>query len=184
MSEDKTAKFLPFHAINEFMTDEYRDKVIRTTIEASDRLTPDQQSKLNQITRKYIQIPGFRNSQKAPPSLKVREMISAFKKNPRFVATILSAWASLKGDLNQKVTELLIQRGWEVLPPEMDKTKLPGFLTVWPEGDDFESLTTAFKEQHPQELFEDNDISLLIVWLSNRLPYETSSDLFSLNSGD
>lgn len=136
------------------------------------------------MIKKLVKIPGFRNSQKAPASLKIREMVPVFKKNPAFVAEILSAWSSLQGELNQKIAVFLTQRGWEILPTDADRTRLPGFMTVWPEGDDFESLTKAFHQHYPEDHFEENDISLMIVWQSTRLPYETSSDLFSHKSGE
>lgn len=174
MTEEPTAAYLPFHALNEFMNDEYRLEVIRNTLQSLNALSSTHQSTLQRLTKKLVSIPGFRNSQKAPLMLKVREMVPIFKKNPDLVAAIVSAWASLHTQLSQDVYQLLTEREWEILPVDADRTRLPGFHTVWPQGEDFVSLTSAYREKYPQAEAEDNDISLMVVWLSNRLPYETA----------
>jgi hypothetical protein len=71
---------------------------------------------------------------------------------------------------------MLQNRKWELLPMEADRTRLPGFITVWPKGEDFEALNQAYAEAHPDAPAESNDIALMVVWLSARLPYSFSSD--------
>ena len=48
----------------------------------------------------------------------------------------------------------------------------PVFLTRWPKDDSFEALDQEFHDQHSDSEASDDDINLMIVWLSNRLPYE------------
>ncbi len=67
--------------------------------------------------------------------------------------------------------EVLTGRGWELLPPEADRTALPGFLAAWPAGEHFDVIAAAFREAYPQSEAEDDDINLMTVWLGNRLPY-------------
>ena len=172
MNKDKEVSFYPYHAINEFMTDEYRDTVVRSVLLAHATLPEEYVSSIDRNIKKTVHIPGFRNSAKAPAQLRVKPAIDSFQKNPALVAAILAAWAELHADLRLQVYDLLVSRGWELLPIEADRTKLPGFLTTWPKGDDFEALYQVFTTTFPDTIIEINDVSLMIVWLSGRLPYE------------
>ena len=59
--------FLPFHAINEFMRPDFKLSVIRDVLTNITTLPTEQASDLANITRRMVKIPGFRNSEKAPP---------------------------------------------------------------------------------------------------------------------
>lgn len=175
-AEEKQVAFLPFHALNEFMLDDYRLQVIRTTLQGLSNLPENLRQPVDEITRQVVRVPGFRNSLKAPVSLKARPVAAAFEKNPQLVAAILSAWAEIQAELREKVYNLLTARGWEMLPPEADRSVLPGFLTKWPQGETFEILNQAFEEKFPATEAASNDISLMVVWLSGRLPYEMEGE--------
>ena len=164
--------FLPFHAINEFMTNEYRLVVIRTALEALPHLPENYRTPLDHFIQKFVQVPGFRDSRKAPAAVKARPLAVAFEKSPELVGAVISAWAESHAPLRQQLFDLLTSRGWEILPTEADRTKLPGFLTKWPKGEDFEILQAAFKEKYPENPAGPDDISLMCVWLAGRLPYE------------
>jgi hypothetical protein len=172
MNKEKEVSFLPFHAINEFMTDEYREAVVRSVLLAREALPEEFTSTIDRFIKKSVTIPGFRNSAKAPAQLRVKPTVESFQKNPALVAAILAGWAEMHADLRQGVYDILIARGWEILPIETDRTKLPGFLTQWPKGDDFEMLYQAYTTAYPTSTTEMNDVSLMVVWLSGRLPYE------------
>ncbi|MEJ2600405.1 MAG: hypothetical protein P8Z00_18870, partial [Anaerolineales bacterium] len=92
------------------------------------------------------------------------------------VGAILAIWAQSKPELRQQVYELLVEKGWEVLPAEANRAKLPGFATVWPKGQGFEELNQAFHEKYPQVEASGDDISLMVVWVSGRLPYEIEGE--------
>jgi len=171
--DEKTTQFLPFHAINEFMREDYRQTVIRSTLNALSILPKESRDPVDKLTRKYVQISGFRISTKAPGSLRLKPTVEAFTKHPEMVGTVMSAWAQLNNDLRSQVYDLLVSRGWEILPVEADRTKLPGFIPVWPEGEDFDKLGQAFKDRYPSLATNDDDVSLMIVWLSGRLPYQS-----------
>jgi hypothetical protein len=172
MEKDKEVGFFPFHAINEFMTDEFREAVIRSVLLSYGTLPEEYSSRIDRNIKKTVSIPGFRNSAKAPAQLRVKPAIDSFQKNPALVAAILAAWAELHDPLRQQVYDLLISRGWELLPIEADRTKVPGFLTKWPKGEDFDTLFQAFGTTNSDTTTEMNDVSLMVVWLSGRLPYE------------
>lgn len=176
-------QFLPFHAINDFMRTDYRLDVIRTTLNALPGLPDDLRAPIDRLTRRVVKVPGFRNSTKAPASMKVKPTAEAFEKSPDLVAAILAAWSAAHPDLRQQVFDLLTSRGWEVLPIEADRTKLPGFLTKWSKGDDFEALNTAFMEKFPDAPANSDDISLMVVWMSGRLPYELEEEETVNSSG-
>jgi hypothetical protein len=168
----KQASFLPFNALNEFMRTDYRQSVVHMVITNLPSLPEKQQSAVNQAIKKMVQIPGFRNSLQAPAPLKVRPAISVFEKSPAFVATVLSAWAEINHGLRQRVYDLLVKRGWEILPADADRTKLPGFLITWPKEDDFSVLNQVYGEIYPDQPATTDDVSLMAVWLAGRLPVE------------
>lgn len=173
---NQEARFLPFHAINEFMRPDFRLQVVRAALNALPALPEDIRLPVDRMTRQVVRVPGFRNSMKAPASLKARPMAEAFEKSPELVAAVLAAWAEAHPDLRQKVYDLLVSRGWEMLPPEADRRELPGFLTVWPKGEEFEVLNKAFEEKYPDAGETTDNVSLMIVWISTRLPYEVEGD--------
>jgi hypothetical protein len=174
--DDKKVQFFPFNAINDFMRPDYRLEVVRVVLNALPGLPEELRAHLDRLTRKIVQVSGFRNSAKAPVNLRVRPTAEAFEKNPHLVASILAAWSYKHTTLQQQVYSLLISRNWDILPPDADRTKLPGFLTKWPRNENFDTLNIAFTEKFPEAQFTKDDISLMTVWLSNRLPYNLSQE--------
>jgi len=172
MSDEKV-QFAPFHAINEFMIPEYRQKVIRLVFENSQQLPDLMRVALNNQVKKQVSIPGFRNSAQAPVGLKIRNAEQAFERKAGFAALMLSSWAELHADLRQRVYDLLQERGWETLPPDIDRTRLPGFLVTWPGAETYDILDEAFSQKYPDsDAVSVDDLRLMIVWVSTRLPYE------------
>lgn len=171
MSE-KRAQFIPFHAVNEFLLPEYRLTMIQQAFNEFNALPGDRQAAINRLVRKSVQVPGFRNSALAPASVKARAAVSVFEKSAEFSAQIMAAWRDLHPELARKVYELLQSRGWELLPLEADRSKLPGFLTRWPKDETFEVLDDAFAAAYPGDEAHEYDINMMIAWLSGRLPVE------------
>jgi hypothetical protein len=188
------AEYLPFHAINEFMRPDFRLSLLRDTLTALPDLSEEHNSRINRLTKKLVKITGFRNSEKAPALMKVIPMSKTFEKSPELVAAILAAWSDLNSQLRLEVYEMLIQRGWKyistdqplsldvlspellrqwpMLPPQVDRTKLPGFYTRWPKGEDYETLYKHFTETYSNEEVSIDKVSLMVVWLALRLPFE------------
>lgn len=174
--DDKKVQFLPFNAINEFMLNDYRQHVIMAVFTGFDQLPRERRSAINNLVKRNIQVPGFRNSTQAPAGVKARSAVSAFERRADFAAHILQGWSELNPELRQKVYDFLKAREWEILPETADRTKLPGFLPEWPEGQDYDVLGQAFTEIFPDFHPEENDLRLMIVWLANRLPYDMYAD--------
>ncbi|MBN2146912.1 MAG: hypothetical protein JW726_05970 [Anaerolineales bacterium] len=193
------AAFLPFHAINEFMRADFRISVIRTALGAINSLPDDLAASLNRLTRKHVTVPGFRNSERAPAVIKALPMAKAFEKSPELVAAVLAAWAEAHADLRQQVYDLLKLRGWKMFPDEenlkldslspdlfkqwaifplaADRRKAPGFYPHWPKGEEYETLYQQFNEIHPDAEASIDQLSLMVVWLSLRLPYHVDETL-------
>lgn len=169
---DEKVAFVPFNAINEFMIPEYRQVVIQKSLAGMNELPAGRKSALIKHIKRSLAVPGFRNSSLAPLPLKVKAAIKPFEKNPEFTAQILECWCELNSSLSGKLYELLKERGWELLPVEADRTQLPGFMIHWPEGENYDLLDQAFAEKWPDDATSHDDIRLMAVWLSGRLPYE------------
>ncbi len=181
---DKKIAFLPFHAINEFMLDDYRQQVITFVLASRQSLPAETSRRLTSLIQKHVTVPGFRNANKAPVAVQRKPAIKAFQKSPQFAAGVLAAWAELHPELRQQTYNLLTARGWELLPPDADRTRLPGFMTVWPAGEHFETLVTAFREAYPDSDVGEDDISLMTVWLGGRLPYTQEGESDAPEGGE
>ncbi|MFM8323065.1 MAG: hypothetical protein ACKOC5_19310 [Chloroflexota bacterium] len=112
----KQARFLPFHAINEFMRDDYRAAVISQVLTNQAALPETNRAALERLTRQTVTVPGFRNSAKAPALVRVRATAEAFTKNPGMAGAVLAAWSELHAELRRQVYDLLTERGWGVYP--------------------------------------------------------------------
>lgn len=169
---DKQTQFFHFHTINEFMLPEYRLQVLTQVISNLDTLPAELRAQLSAQIRQLVKVPGFRNSSQAPAAVKVRGSVQAFERSPQFAANVLSAWSVLNPELGQQVHDFLTARGWKLLPVDADRTKLPGFLTRWPKAEQFDVLDEAFRVQFPESTASKDDVSLMVVWMSTRLPFE------------
>ncbi len=176
MTEDTQVQFVPFHAINQFMMVEYRQEILHKVISHLDQLPAGRKSTLQNQIRRYLKLPGFRNGALAPLPLKVKGAGSVFESHPDFVAQVLMAWSELNLELRQQIYDLLVERKWELLPADVDRSKLPGFMVVWPKEDSYDVLDAAFAAKYPEVKAHEYDIRLMIVWLSGRLPYDMVED--------
>ena len=170
--KDQTVELLPFHAINEFMRNDFRLSVVRSALSALPGLPGNYRATLDRLTKKYVKVPGFRNSEKAPAAVKAVPIAESFEKSPELVGAVLAAWSESHTDLRQKVYDLLTSRGWEVLPLEADRVKLGGFFVTWPKEDAFDILSPAFTENNPGTTYTTDEVLLMVVWIAMHLPYQ------------
>lgn len=176
------------------MRPDFRLSVIRETLTALPTVPENMANELNQQIKKSVSVPGFRHSDKAPALIKVLPTSKAFEKNPDLVAALLTCWAEHQSDLREKVYQLFIAlqwkmlsetdeikaenlsletiKEWPILPIKVNRSKLPGFYTHWPKGQDFETLYHKFTELYPETNASIDKVSLMAVWLSLRLPYQ------------
>ena len=191
-------EFLPFHAINEFMRPDFRLSVIRETLLSQSSLPDKLSNDLNHEIKKSVSIPGFRHSDRAPALVKVLPTVKAFEKSPNLVAALLSCWVVNQSNLCDQVYQLLSSRNWNLLsnaeelaaetlsldllnnwpvfPLSFDRSRLPGFYIHWPKGEDFETLYSEYCELFPDSEASVDKVSLMVVWLSMRLPYHVEEN--------
>jgi hypothetical protein len=173
---DDKQQYFPFHAINEFMVPEYRLHVLQAVLSGFNHLPGERRSAINSMIKRHVQVPGFRNSTQAPTLVKAKASVSVFERRPEFVAQTLQGWSDLHPELRQKVHDFLKGREWDLLPPEADRTRLPGFLTTWPQGETYDVLGEAYEQAFPGETVDENDLRLMMVWLGGRLPYDMNGE--------
>jgi hypothetical protein len=191
-TDSHEAQFYPFHALNEFMRADYRLIVVRSALNALPTLPDHFRKPIDRITKQVVKVPGFRDATKAPATVKVLPIAKAFEKTPDLVAAILAAWAEGHAELRQQVYDLLKTRGWKMFPAEfslenlkpdavmewavlplsVDRTRLPGFISLWPQDNDFEDIYKHFVELYPEVNEGIDNVSLMVVWLSLRLPMD------------
>jgi 3-methyladenine DNA glycosylase AlkC len=100
---EKKARFLPFHAINEYMLDDYRQLVIQSVLGNFNKLSEERQRKINSLIKNHVRVQGFRNSTVAPLPLKINGCIDTYKKSPEFVAQILGAWSEINSETKKTI---------------------------------------------------------------------------------
>lgn len=196
--EDQHIEFLPFHAINEFMRSDFRLSVIKNTLSKLPGLPASLRDPVERQIRKSVKIPGFRHPEKAPTLVKVLPSAQVFEKSPEFVSAMLAAWAEVYAHLRDQMVVVFQQRGWYffptevssaaelpipktekewgILPPTADRTRLPGFVMFWPQKEDFEALYDTYIDIYPGGEASKDEVGLMAVWLSMRLPYRHTGE--------
>jgi hypothetical protein len=131
--------------------------------------------------------------------MKVLPTSKAFEKNPDLVAALLTCWVALQPELRDQVFNLLVSRkwitleesenyeieslsldlikAWPIFPLQVNRSKLPGFYTHWPRGEDFEVLYNSYLELFPAAESSIDKVSLMVVWLTMRLPYHVDTEI-------
>jgi hypothetical protein len=72
------------------------------------------------------------------------------------------------------VKSWLESEGWDQLSTEKIFNENEGFLNKWPEGLSFEKIIDDFKKAHPKLELDEDDLILMVLWISGRLPQEDS----------
>lgn len=165
-------EYLPFIAINVFIQRDYLEKVLKEVLEGISTLSKEEQIAFNGFFRKNIKILGFRNPLRAPLSLQVNAYASAFEENEDVIPFTLTTWVKIKSDLAKKVTAWLDSEGWEELAVERTIEEHQGFTSDWPEDLTFDDIEEKFKEANPKEEFLRDDLILMVLWISGKLPKE------------
>lgn len=173
---EETVKYLPFNAVNEFMRDDYRLTILHEVLGHAESAAGEKRKELSKFVARYVKIPGFRNSNMAPAGLKAKNSPSLFQQSADFAALVMEIWSTLHPELKSIVWNELNDRGWKPEPLEKDRSELPGFQIHWPKEDSFESFHKKIKELRSDLSESEDDISLMVVWVGNRLPYDLFVD--------
>ena len=164
------SSLLPMISLNVFLLPDFRREILTTVLNQKDNLPPEIKQEFRQAIKEFVKISGFRNPLAAPQALQVRAMESPFEKESRFVKAILSSWADINSDLQPKVQALIPELGFEPndqapLYPDPENA----FAVGWPEDLSFEKLADLVKQKTETDA-SSNEISLMTVWLTGRLP--------------
>jgi hypothetical protein len=171
MADNET---LSFRAINVFIERDFLQSKLEEILEARDELPKEEQIAFNNQFRKFVSVLGFRNPLRAPRQLQVNAYASAFEEKDEVVPFTLSTWTKLNQDFAEQVKDWLNSEGWEDLSLERSFESSDGFRDNWPEGVTFEKLSKKFHKDLPDVEFETNDLILMILWISDKLPPEQS----------
>jgi len=171
MSDEKKIEYIPFNAVNEFMREDFRLLVLQEVFNKLELCTSMQRQLILRLFSKGVQISGFRNSGLAPLPIKIKNSTTLFERSAEFAGTIMECWSNLHGELKETMLPILSERGWNPPPIALDRSRLPGFQIVWPKTDTFDSLIKSIHDSQPNLQESDDNISLMAVWVGNRLPY-------------
>lgn len=164
--------YLPYKAINVLIDREYLENVLGMILKEKSKLPKKELIGLNNLFKQYVNVLGFRNPVRAPLPLQVKAYASAFEQKDEVVPFSLSAWAKLNKDFAEQVKTWLESEGWEDLALERDFNETEGFINDWPEGLSFDQLEKKFKKANPNIEFNLDDLILMVIWISRRLPKE------------
>jgi hypothetical protein len=170
----KTEKrqYLPFNAVNEFMRDDFRLTILQEVLSDQSKNSAETRQRIGKMISKGVTIPGFRNSNLAPVSIKMKNSVPLFERSAEFAAIVMENWSVLHSELKQVMAEVLKTRGWVIEELDLDRSQFPGFQINWPKNDSFEALIEEFHKSAPELMESDDNISLMAVWVGNRLPYD------------
>lgn len=167
-------EYLPFKAINVFIESEYLRKTLKSILKNINSLPKEDRISFGNSFREYVNILGFRNPLRAPLTLQVNAFIKAFEEKDEVVPFTLSTWTKINSDFANKVKSWLESEGWDQLSLEKDFNENEGFLNKWPDGLSFEKIIEDFEKAHPDLDFDQDDLILMVLWISGRLPEEDS----------
>jgi len=171
MAEKET---LSFKTINVFIERDYLAQTLESILQEKKDLPKEDQIAFNNLFRKYVSVLGFRNPLRAPLQLQVNAFASAFEDKDEVVPFTLSTWTKLHEDFATLVKNWLESEGWEGLSLERSFEGAEGFVDEWPEDLSFDDLVKKFQKDNPDQDYGENDIILMVLWISGQLPPEQS----------
>ncbi len=165
---------LPYKTINVFIDREYLESVLRDILGNLDQLPKEGQISFVNQFKKYVTILGFRNPMRAPLPLQVNAFASAFEEKDEVIPFTLTTWTRLNSDFAKSVEKWLKSEGWEDLNAERTFVEGEGFSNDWPEELGFDELIENYESANPDIEFSRDDLILMVLWLSGKLPEEQS----------
>lgn len=165
----------PYKAINVFIDHDYLQNLIERVLVNIKELPKQDQIDFSQTFRHYVKVLGFRNPTQAPLPLQVKSYVEAFEDKEEIIPFTLSVWTKIEHDLAKKVKAWLEKKGWDNLSLERKFSESDGFSSNWPSELTIEKLSEEFTEDHPDLKFDQDDIILMILWISGKLPIGDSN---------
>lgn len=171
MAENETVSF---KAINVFIERNYLEDLLSRILQAKKNLPKDGQISFNNNFKKFVTVLGFRDPLRAPLQLQINAFASAFEDKEEVVPFTLSTWTKLNHDFAEQVRDWLDSEGWKNLSLDRSYDDSDGFISDWPKGLTFDKLNKKFKKANPDEEINQNDLILMVMWISGQLPPEQS----------
>lgn len=166
----ETKEILSYRAINVFIEREYLEKIISFILKNAKSLPKEDQIEFNSHFNKYVKILGFRNPLRAPLSLQINGLTTAFEEKEEIIPKVLTTWTILNSPFSKIVSSWLEAEGWNNLKFKRIYSPEEGFIADWPKNFSFDQLDENFKKANPELKYEKNDLILMALWLSGKLP--------------
>ena len=163
---------VPFKAINVYINQEYLESVMKTVLTDYKKLSKQEQIDFTRFLRKYVTILGFRDPSRAPLSLQINALAKAFEAKDEVIPTVLSIWTKANKKLAADVKAWLEENKFKNLEMEREYSEDAGFTTDLPKKMDFDKVEKDFAKANPDAKYERDDLILMVLWLSGRLPKE------------
>jgi len=167
-------EYLPYKTINVLINRDYLHQVLENILINKGGLSKENQIAFSKQFKQHIKVLGFRNPLIAPIPLQVRAYASAFEEKDDVIPFTLSTWAQINTDFAEEVRTWMEKEGWRVLPLERHFDETEGFINEWPNKLTFEKLTKKYKKDHPNDEINEDDLILMVIWISGQLPPEDS----------
>jgi len=167
-------EYIPYKTINVFIDSDYLRNTLEYILKNFKTLPKQDQISFSILFREYVNILGFRNPMRAPLPLQVNAYARAFEDMDEVIPFTLSTWTKIKDDFAKKVKAWLTSEGWKELNLEKKFDETEGFIKNWPDSLTFEKLIKEFEKAHPDLDFDHDDLILMILWISGKLPDEDS----------
>lgn len=163
---------IPFKAINVYINEDYLETVLKSVLTGYKKLPKQAQIEFTVFLRKYVTVLGFRDPSRAPLTLQVNALAKAFEEKDEVVPYVLSIWAKVNKKFADMVKSWLEDQGLKDLATEREYAEGAGFTQDLPKKYAFDKLEKAFAKDNPDAKFDRNDLILMVLWLSGRLPKE------------
>ncbi len=163
-------EYLPYKTINVFIEQDYLRHILEFILQNINLLPKEDQITFGSSFREHVNILGFRNPMRAPLPLQLNAYINAFEEKDEIIPFTLSTWTKLNKDFAKEVKEWLESEGWKELSLTRVFNETEGFINNWPADLTFEKLKKEFKKAHPDLDFDEDDLILMILWISGQLP--------------
>jgi len=161
---------LPFKTINVYLERGFLEKILEQILRNIRNLPKETQIEFTQVFKKFVTVLGFRNPLHAPLPLQIKAFANAFEEKEEIIPFTLSAWATLNNELANGVFDWLKSKKWTDLEKNRGYEDSLGFSNDWPESQPLESISKKFEESNPKIQSTDDEIMLMILWISGRLP--------------
>lgn len=167
-------EMLSYKAINVYIEQDYLEKVMGTVLTGVKKLPKQDQIDFSRFMRKYVKILGFRDPSRAPLPLQINALTTAFEEKDEVVPFTLSVWAKVNKKLAKQVKTWLDGEGWKDLDTAREYSEDGGFVAEWPKKLTFDKLVKDFQKTDPDAKFDRDDLILMVLWVSGKLPKNQS----------